>query len=390
MVTRLLSIATAVGLALSALPSSAHAQSGAFEVWAADQNGNTLYVLDADGKVLRTLDSAALGNARRPHMLWGVKGDPYVYSANTVSGSVTVLSRTDGAVKAVVSGVGKSPHAAQPNPARPDRIYVMNIGPQAAPDGRPDKGETIAEIARSGATPAWQLSRTLDFKADPMLADTSRFPSRRPVCGGFSKDGRLMLVTLFNGGLAVVDLDQWKVTKAWGKQDIGQYGCGFAASPDGNELYVTSGDMTSSWLYVMDLSGAEPQLVIRHDLSSRGQDAHGVYVDPVRRELWIAHRVSSTITIHPLATIRNAGHQITVVSGFGKAPDLIAFSPDNSRAYVTLRGPKPAPTIPHATVGEAPGVAIIDVAGRRVLQVVKLGNQETGDFHGIFVPAANQ
>ncbi|MBI4421082.1 MAG: hypothetical protein HY560_09675 [Gemmatimonadetes bacterium] len=387
MPARLLSVAAALVLAGT---SSLQAQSGAaFEVWTADQNANVLYVLDADGKVLRTLDSAALGNARRPHMLQGARGDAYVYIANTVSGSVTVLDRSDGAVKAVVSGVGKSPHAAQPNPAHPDRIYVMNIGPQAlGPDGRPDRGETIAEVTRSGSPPAWRISRTIDLKAQPVLADSAKFPSRRPVYSGFSKDGRLMLVTLFNGGLAVVDLDEWKVTKAWGKRDIGQYGA-FATMPEGNELYVTSGDMTSSWLYVIDVSGAEPQLVVRHDLSSRGQDAHGLHIDPVRRELWIAHRVSGTITIHPLATVRNAGHEIRVLSGFGKTPDMIAFSPDHSRAYVTLRGPKPAPTIPHATVGEAPGVAIIDVAGRRVMQVVKLGIQETGDFHGIFVPGSN-
>jgi len=388
MSTRVLSV---TGLLVLAGFAQVEAQGrAAFEVWAADQNGNTLYVLDADGQVLRTLDSASLGNARRPHMLWGVGNDPYVYSANTVSGSVTVLGRADGAVKAVVPGVGKSPHAAQPHPSRPDRIYVMNIGPQAmGADGKPDKGETITEITRGGTPAAWQVSRSLDLKADPALADTTRFPSRRPVCAGFSRDGRLMLVTLFNGGLAVVDLDLWKVSKAWGKQDIGQYGCGFAPSPEGNELYVTSGDMNSSWLYVVDVAGAEPQLVARHDLSSRGQDAHGLAVDPVRRELWIAHRVSGNLTIHPLANIRNANNPVAVVAGFGKAPDLIAFSPDHARAYVTLRGPKPAPTIPHATVGEAPGVAIIDVPGRRLIQAVKLGNQETGDFHGIFVPGSN-
>jgi hypothetical protein len=66
------------------------------------------------------------------------------------------------------------------------------------------------------------------------------------------------------------------------------------------------------------------------------------------------------------------------------------LSPDSRRAYVTLRGPKPAPTIPHATVGETPGVGIIDVASRKLLTVVKLGDQETGDFHGIFIPATQQ
>jgi DNA-binding beta-propeller fold protein YncE len=366
-------------------------QQTAFEIWAADQNGSILYVLAPDGRVVRTLDSAALGNARRPHMLVGVPGDPFVYSANTVSNSVTVLERSSGAVRAVVRDVGKAPHAAQPHPGRPDRIYVSNIAPQARDaGGRPDRGETITEIVRGGGPqgPTWTVSRTLDLRASPALADTARFPSRRPVCAGFSRDGRLMLVTLFDGGLAVVDLDRWTVTRGFGRQEIARHGCGFAPSPDGRELYVTAGSMHESWLYVFDVSGGEPRLVASHNLSSAGQDAHGAYVDPVRGDLWVVHRVSSNVTIHPLATIREREHGFTVIGFVGRTPDLVAFSPDHARAYLTLRGPRPAPTIPHATVGETPGVAIVDVPGRRLLNVARIGNQETGDFHGIVVPAA--
>lgn len=394
MITRavaLLAAATLVGLTAS--PAHGVQATPAYEVWAADQNGNLIYVLDPQGAVLRTIDSVTLGAARRPHMLWGVPGDPYVYSTNTVSNSVTVLARSDGAVKAVIPSVGKAPHAAQPHPTRPDRIYVTNIGPRAVgAEGYPDRGETITEIVRGtgdGGGATWRVRRLLDLKGDPVLADTARFPSRRPVCVGFSKDGRSMLVTLFNGGLAVVDLGAWRVAKAWGRSEVAQHGCGFAASPDGAELYVTAGDMHSSWLYVFDVSGAEPELVATHNLSGVGRDAHGVYVDPVRKDLWIAHRVSSNVTVHPLAAIRRPDHQFAVIPFAGKTPDLIAFSPDGDRAYVTLRGPKPAPTIPHATVGETPGVAILDVLNRKLVQVVKLGDQETGDFHGIFVPEAH-
>ena len=46
-----------------------------YEVWAVDQNANTLYVLDPEGKTLRTIDGATLGDAKRPHMLWGVPKD---------------------------------------------------------------------------------------------------------------------------------------------------------------------------------------------------------------------------------------------------------------------------------------------------------------------------
>ena len=93
-----------------------------------------------------------------------------------------------------------------------------------------------------------------------------------------------------------------------------------------------------------------------------GQDAHGASVDAATRTLWIVHRVSSNATLHPLNTIRQADHRPSVIDFVGKTPDLIMLSPDSHRAYVTLRGPKPAPTIPHATVGETPGIGIIDVA----------------------------
>jgi YVTN family beta-propeller protein len=322
-------------------------------------------------------------------MLWGVPGDPYVYSANTVSGSVTVLHRATGQMAAVIADVGKSPHAAQPHPLQPDRVFVMNIGPQAVgPDGVPDRGETIAEVVREGPAGqhTWRVARFLDLRADPELADSTRFPSRRAVCAGFTKNGRYMLVTLFNGGIAVVDVEAWDVVEGWGKDRIAEHGCGFGVSPTGDELYVTAGGLHASWLYVVDIAGNRPVLVASHDLSSVGQDAHGVYVDSRRNELWVVHRVSSNVTIHPLPRIREPGHPFETIAFVGKTPDLIAMSPDGARAFITLRGPNPAPTIPHATVGERPGVALLDVASRSLLHVVQLGDPEHGDFHAVFVP----
>jgi DNA-binding beta-propeller fold protein YncE len=358
-----------------------------YEVWAADQNGNIVYILDPDGKVLRMIDGATLGDAKRPHMLWGVPKDEFVYSTNTVSNSVTVLSNKDGAVKAVIAGVGKAPHAAQPNPKHPERLYISNIAPQAAgADGKADRGETIAEVVRSNGK--WELTRSLDLKTAAPLADSNRFPSRRPVCVGFSKDGRYLLATLFSGGLAVVDLPAWNVVKAWGKDEIAENGCGFAASPSGDELYVTAGNLQSSWLYVFDVT-AEPKLVATHNLSRYGQDSHGLVVDPSGQTLWVLHRVSSNVTIHPLADLRKPDHGISVIDFVGKTPDLLVMSPDHRRAYASLRGPTPAPTIPHATVGETPGVAIIDVASRKLLKVVHLGDK-AADFHGIFIPASQR
>jgi len=373
----------ALTLVLTGCADAPRQAAASYEVWALDQNTDTLYVLDPGGNALRTVGGAGLGAARRPHMLWGVPGDEYVYSANTVSNSVSVLSSRDGTMKAVIDNVGKAPHAAQPNPVRPDRIYVANIGPREVKDGKADRGETITEVVR-GAGPTWAIGRMLDLKSDPALADSARYPSRRPVCFGFSLDGRYMLATLFNGGLAVIDLQTWTVSKSWGKDVIAEHGCGFAVSPSRDELYVTAGGLNSSWLYVFDVRG-EPQLVASHDLSRWGRDAHGVAVDPRTQTLWVLHRVTSNVSVHPLAAIRNPQQQPGVIDFVGKTPDLITMSPDYSRAYVTLRGPKPAPTIPHATVGDTPGIGVIDVPGRKLLKVMPLGDQAAGDFHGLFI-----
>lgn len=360
-----------------------------YVVWAADQNADDLYILDPNGQVLEIIDGITLGAASRPHMLWGVNDDPYVYSANSVSGNVTVLDTRTNSVVAVVDGVGKLPHAAQPVPNRPDHIYVSNIGPQAVEgDGNPDKGETISEIIRTEGPDghAWELTRFLDLKTDPMLADDEQFPSRRPVCAGFTPDGHYMMVTLFNGGMAVVDLNEWRVSKAWGRNDIAEHGCGFAESPVENEIYVTAGGMHSSWLYVFEFTYEGPDLVATHNLSQSGHDAHGVWVDTQRNELWVIHRVSDNVTIHPLATIRNTDHQYEIMDFVGRTPDLITMSDDNSRAFITLRGPNPAPTIPHDIVGERPGISIVDVAKRELIDIVFLGDPVHGDFHGIFIP----
>ena len=373
----------ALTLVLTGCADAPRQAAASYEVWALDQNTDTLYVLDPGGNALRTVGGAGLGAARRPHMLWGVPGDEYVYSANTVSNSVSVLSSRDGTMKAVIDNVGKAPHAAQPNPVRPDRIYVANIGPREVKDGKADRGETITEVVR-GAGPTWAIGRMLDLKSDPALADSARYPSRRPVCFGFSLDGRYMLATLFNGGLAVIDLQTWTVSKSWGKDVIAEHGCGFAVSPSRDELYVTAGGLNSSWLYVFDVRG-EPQLVASHDLSRWGRDAHGVAIDPRTQTLWVLHRVTSNVSVHPLAAIRNPQQQPGVIDFVGKTPDLITMSPDYSRAYVTLRGPKPAPTIPHATVGDTPGIGVIDVPGRKLVKVMPLGDQAAGDFHGLFI-----
>lgn len=357
--------------------------SAAFEVWAADQNGNTIYRLDAAGTVLGSVDVKAQVGGERPHTIHVSQDGRWLFAAQMVSNQATVHELPSGTPVAVIDTVGKSPHAVQPHPTDPARAYVSNIAPQARDAaGRPDRGESITELTR-GTDGRWVVSRRLDLRAAPALADSARFPSRRPVLVGFSADGTTMLVTLFHGGAAVVDLQAWRVVDAWGAERMPAHSTVATASPDRRELYVTSGSATTSWLYVFDVSGP-PRLVASHDLARWGQDAHGAAVHPNGRELWVVHRASGTITVHPMDRLRTT-HEPGVVSLGGEIPDLIEFGPDGRYAFVTLRGPKPAPTIPFPLAGKTPGVAIVDAAARALVKVVPLGDAGESDFHGIAI-----
>lgn len=355
-----------------------------YHVWAADQNGNRIHVLDPEGAVHSELDLAAELGSDRPHTHHLSAEADLLFLASTVSNQASVHRTSDGSLLAVVDDVGKAPHAVQPHPRDPRRAYVANIAPRdTGPDGRPDAGETLTELVQ-GDDGAWSAARRLDLASEPMLADERLFPSRRPVLVGFTADGREMLVSLFDGGVASVDLEEWEVIRAWGNDRVRRHATLVLPSPDGKELYVTGGSDEESWLHLFDVSG-EPRLVVSHDLSPWGLDAHGAAIDRERDELWIVHRASGTLTVHPMDGLRSDGTPVDVVELEGETPDLIDISPDGRRAYVSLRGPEPAPTIPFPLKGKTPGVAVLDVPGRALLSVRPLGDPQRADFHGIAV-----
>jgi len=119
----LLSILAGLGLLLLTVGCALMQQkSTPYEVWAADQNDNKIYVLDPEGKTLKTIDGATLGDAKRPHMLWGVPKDPYVYVTSTVSNSITVLDGKDGAVKSVIPGWVSTFATGRPSAGRKERL----------------------------------------------------------------------------------------------------------------------------------------------------------------------------------------------------------------------------------------------------------------------------
>jgi hypothetical protein len=95
----------------------------------------------------------------------------------------------------------------------------------------------------------------------------------------------------------------------------------------------------------------------------------------------MVNRVSSNGIVLDAATLERKSE----LTDLGKTPDIIAMAPDGERAFITLRGPNPV-TAHHVAVGETPGFAVIDIAGRTLEEVVQPaeGNAQS-DFHGIGV-----
>ena len=74
-----------------------------------------------------------------------------------------------------------------------------------------------------------------------------------------------------------------------------------------------------------------------------------------------------------------------IEEGFGETPDIIAMSPDSSRAYISLRGPNPV-SAPHVAVGSTPGFSVVDVAARELAALVQPNADDpASDLHGIGV-----
>jgi len=93
-------------------------------------------------------------------------------------------------------------------------------------------------------------------------------------------------------------------------------------------------------------------------------------------EIWVVNRLSSTISV--VSTERD--RVVRTIRKVGDKPDILAFSPDGGKAFVTLRG-RATTGDPKLLSGSEPGLSVIDVRTGTVIAKVKLG----GDPHGVGV-----
>jgi len=88
---------------------------------------------------------------------------------------------------------------------------------------------------------------------------------------------------------------------------------------------------------------------------------------------WMINRLTDNIMVFDIELMT-----FTETFEVGDAPDLLVFSPAGTKAYMTLRGDaQTGGDIAHAISG------IIDVATKKVEEIVQFGPADTSDPHGI-------
>ncbi len=340
LVARLIAPAFAVAALLLSVP-SASAQN--YEIWALDQGTNVIHIFNPKFEEVGRIDMNTHG-VRVPHMVHFTSDYTYAFVASTGSGDVSVIRTADRQVVTVLK-TGAATHMAV---VKPDDSAVIAdvIG-----DPKDPRAGQLVEIRIDKQKGQFTLGRTLVLSDDPLIKKAGgKFGATRPICHEYSADGRLAYVTLGpslkDGGLVVLDTQKFELSAAFPVTEI-RTNCGTVALPDKKHIIVNGGDKGVGVYYVLE-TGTN-KVVKQGD--SRGEDAHGTWVTPNGREIWMVNRVSSNgVVIDP-----KTFEVIADLKDVGPTPDIIAMSPDSQFAFISLRGPNPV-SAPHLAKGTTPGL----------------------------------
>lgn len=344
-----------------------------YEIWALDQGTNTVHIYNSKLEVAGRIDMAPHG-VRVPHMIHFTSDYAYAFIASTASGDVSVIRTADRAVVSVIK-TGPGTHMVV---VKPDDSAVIAdvIG-----DPNDPKSGKLVEIKIDKQKGQFTLGRSLTIAEDPMIKEAAdKFSVTRAICHEYSADGRLAYVTLGpalkDGGLVVLDTQKFALVAAFPPSQL-RVNCGAATTPDKKHIIVNGGDKDVGVWYVLEIGTHK---VVKQG-ESRGFDAHGVWVTPNGREIWMVNRVSSNGIVMDAKTF----DIIADLKDIGPTPDIIAMSPDSQFAFISLRGPNPV-SAPHLAKGTTPGFSVVNIAERKLVRVVQPAKEnEKSDFHGIGV-----
>ena len=160
---------------------------------------------------------------------------------------------------------------------------------------------------------------------------------------------RFYITNTVSGSLTIVD----RATGAAKSIPIGAGAEGITVSPDGREVWV-------AWRNDSKISviNAENDAIIE-TFSSEGQGPQRIQFTQNGAQVWASNVRSNTVTVFDAKTRKLVG-TITVAAG----PAGIVFSPDGKRGYFALSGGNQ--------------VAVIDVGTRKVVQTIATGVEPDG------------
>ena len=165
-----------------------------------------------------------------------------------------------------------------------------------------------------------------------------------------SRDERRFYVTnTVSGSLSVID----RTTGAVKNIPIGPGAEGVTISPDGREVWVAWRDDSK----ISVISTATDAIV--ETFASGGEGPQRVQFTPDGAQVWASNVRSNTLTTFDARTRKLLG-----AVSVGKGPAGIVFSPDGRRGYFALSG--------------ANQIAVIDVAARKVVQTFDTGLEPDG------------
>ncbi len=350
-------------LPLTALAQPSPAAAG-YEVWVTNQQNDSIQIIDGLSLEIIAevkLDKDGASATTKPHSIAFTPDGRYALTANIAAKAgihnVSVIRTKDRKVIQTLSA-GLAAHMVVVTP-NGKRAFVANAG-----------GSTVSEFLIDTKKGLFKPGRTIKI-----LTKTGR---AHPTCLSVTADSKLLFVTNSgpkadsaekSGFISFVDIASGKETKRF--SGLGSEVCAQGISPDGAWAYFTIGGKIGKYAMI----NIKSRNFTREE-TTVGKDPHGLAASRNGDQVWIANRLSNRLTVLETSSSRT----VRKINDVGDKPDLIAFSPDGSRVFITLRG-IPATPIPGDALGLEPGVSVIDAESGLVLKRIPI----EGDPHGIAV-----
>lgn len=285
---------------------------------------------------------------------------------NSRDAAVTLLDQKTFAEVGSIA-VGKEPHHLMATPDNKSLIVASSVGnelffldPKTGQLQR--RVKDIIDPYQIGFSPdqKWFVSNALRLDRvdlyrydgrDLQLAKRIALP-KLPSHMAFSADSRTVFVTQ-QGSDQVSAIDLQKQSLKW-TMKVGKLPAGIMMTPD--EKYLLVGIMGAD--YVEVINWRTKKIVKR---IKTGAGAHNFRAMGDKRHVFVSNRVSNTINIVDMQTLQNIA-TINVPGG----PDCMELTDDGKTLWSTLRWIKK--------------VAVIDVASRKVTQLIPVGRSP----HGVY------